>query len=111
MERIMKRAFRFLTVTFVALVLVVGLTTAKDNNIVIPSNEITIKTSAFSWMCKNKIETNVLKMNGVMDCEVDLAKKTITIKLDPENITNIAILSKIEDLGYDAELIKEKSSE
>jgi copper chaperone CopZ len=111
MERIMKRAFRFLTVAFVALVLIVGLTTAKDNNVIIPSNEITIKTSAFSWMCKNKIETNVLKMNGVMDCEVDLATKTITVKLDPENITNISILNKIEDLGYEAELQKEKSIE
>jgi copper chaperone CopZ len=106
----MKNAFRFLTVAFVAVAFIFGIATANDNNVVIPSNEITIKTSAFSWMCKNKIETNVNKLDGVMDCEVDLKTKTVTIKIDPENITPTKIIHEIEELGYDAKMESQKDS-
>ncbi len=106
----MKSALRFLTVAFIAIAFIAGFATANDNKVIIPSNEITIKTSAFSWMCKNKIENKISKLDGVMDCEVDLATKTVTVKLDPENISSMKIIGAIEDLGYDAELLKEKSS-
>jgi len=110
MESIMKTSMRFFAVALIALAFIVGISSAKDSVAAIPTNEITIETSAFSWMCKNKIETNVLKMDGVMDCEVNLDTKTITVKLDPENITPLRVLNEIEDLGYDATLINEKSS-
>ena len=68
------------------------------------SEEIKIKTSAYSWMCKNKIETKVNKMDGVNDCELDLSNKTLTIKFDSSKISEKDIINQIEDLGYDAEL-------
>ena len=66
--------------------------------------ELKIKTSAYSWMCKNKIETKLNKMDGVDDCELDLATKTLTIKFDIAKITQDNIVKEIEDLGYDAEI-------
>jgi len=66
--------------------------------------EIKIKTSAYSWMCKNKIETKINKMDGVEDCELDLATKTLTIEYDNTKQTEEIFVSVIEDLGYDAEI-------
>lgn len=77
------------------------------------SEEIKIKTSAYSWMCKNKIESKINKMDGVNDCELDLSNKTLTVKFDSSKISDIDIINQVEDLGYDAELkpIKEKMVE
>ena len=92
----MKNVVKLFSSALLVFALVFSVSMAKDNN------KVEIKTSAYSWMCKNKIETNINKMVGVQDCELDLATKTITIKYDDSKVKTDAIKEKIEDLGYDA---------
>lgn len=106
----MKKVLSFLAVALIAIAFVAGVANANEKKNIVLSDEINVKTSVFSWMCKNKIETSIQKLDGVMDCDVDLDTKTATIKLDPENITPSEILQEIEDMGYDAKLesVKDK---
>lgn len=104
----MKKVIGFLAVALIAIAFIAGVAEANEKKNIVLSNEISIKTSVFSWMCKNKIESNIQKLDGVMDCEVDLDSKTATVKLDPENITPAKIIQEIEDMGYDAILDNKK---
>jgi copper chaperone CopZ len=94
----MKAFFNVLFAAMIVFALVFTSSLANDKE------EIKIKTSAYSWMCKNKIESKINKMEGVDDCELDLATKTITVIYDSNKISLDKIVSEIEDIGYDAEI-------
>ena len=100
----MKTFFKTLSAALLVFALVFSVSLAKDNV------KVDIKTSAYSWMCKNKIESNINKMDGVNDCELDLSTKTLTVKYDESKVTTDKIVKKIEDLGYDAEIKHKKEN-
>jgi len=92
----MKALIRTLVAVMLVFSLTLSISFAKEKK------ELKIKTSAYSWMCKNKIETKLNKMDGIDDCELDLATKTLTIKFDEAKITQDKIVTEIKDLGYEA---------
>lgn len=75
-----------------------------------PCNEAKIKTSAFSFMCQNKIESSLKKIDGVFSAQLNLEDKTVTVVYNPAKTNGTKLQQKIEDLGYNASLITDKAS-
>ena len=99
----MKYLYKLAFATLVAVFVFSSLTsTAKEQ----PSKEVQIKTSAFSEMCKNKIESVLKDQKGVTDAYLSMEDKIVTITYNPELIQTEEIQKSIKDLGYDADLIK-----
>jgi len=67
--------------------------------------EVKIKTSAFSWMCKNSIESSLKSLKGISDAELDLDNKVVTIKYKTNDVTTDKMVNTIKDLGYDASIL------
>ena len=89
--------FAFLT-TFVSL-------SAKDSDTV----ESKFKTSAYSFMCKNKIESELMKIEGIIDVYLELNDKIVTIKYNKTKLNDDKIIKELDKLGYDSVLVKEAS--
>ncbi len=68
-------------------------------------SEVEIKTSAYSWECKNIIESNVNSLLGVIESNLDLSSKILTVKIDNSKVTCESIVNTIKKLGYDAEVL------
>ncbi|MBS3999949.1 MAG: heavy-metal-associated domain-containing protein [Desulfobulbaceae bacterium] len=68
--------------------------------------EVKIKTSAYSFMCKNRIETELKNINGIEDSFLNLDDKIVTIKYNSKSINPDEMKKNIEDLGYEAEIMK-----
>ncbi len=66
---------------------------------------IEIKTSAVCGMCKNKIESALIKTKGVKNATLDLEDKTVMIKYQPTLTTPVDLRHAISALGYDADEI------
>ncbi|TAL70763.1 MAG: hypothetical protein EPN82_01325 [Bacteroidetes bacterium] len=64
-----------------------------------------IKTSANSWDSKNIIESSLSETLGVIDSDLDLSSKVLTVNINSEKTNCDNILKSIRKLGYDAELI------
>jgi copper chaperone CopZ len=94
----MKNAVKFISAAMLAFALVFSVSFAGEKG------KTEIKTSAYSWMCKNNIETSISKLDGVEDCELDLTTRTLTVKYDTSKLNKVRIKTTIEDLGYDAEI-------
>ncbi|CDO95671.1 unnamed protein product [Kluyveromyces dobzhanskii CBS 2104] len=60
--------------------------------------------------CVKSITSQVLKLSGVIECEVSLVTEECKIKYDPHYTSMAAIAECIEDCGFDAKIISEKSS-
>ncbi len=69
--------------------------------------EVKIKTSAFSFMCKNKIESVLKEKSGVNDTYLDLENKVVTITYDDKILKAEDLEKEIKSMGYDAEIIKD----
>lgn len=98
---------------FLSSILAVLMTVVFSNQIFAADTvkEAKIKTSAFSWMCKNKIESAVKDFDGVKSADLNLEEKVLTVKFDETKIDVEKISQKIKDLGYTAEYIKEKPAD
>lgn len=94
----MKNALKLFSAAMLALALMVSVSFAGEKG------KTEIKTSAYSWMCKNKIESNVNKLDGVSDAELDLETKTLIVEFDDVKIDSKKITQVIEDLGYEAKV-------
>lgn len=68
--------------------------------------EVKIKTSAYSFMCKNRIETELKNINGIEDSFLNLDDKVVTIKYNSKSINPEEMKKNIEDMGYEAEIMK-----
>lgn len=95
------------TIKFFAIVFAVALlfaakifATDKEN-----CSVLKIKTSAISWDSKNIIESNLSGMLGVIDSDLDLNSKILTVRINTEKTNCDNILKSIRKLGYDAEQI------
>jgi copper chaperone CopZ len=69
--------------------------------------EVKIKTSAFSFMCKNKIESVLKDKAGVDDTYLDLNDKVVTIKFDDKKLKAEDLEKEIKSMGYEAEIMKD----
>jgi copper chaperone CopZ len=70
------------------------------------ANEIQIRTSAFSEMCKNKIESVLKNQKGVSDAFLSMSDKIVTITYNSDMVKPEDLQKSIKELGYDADLIK-----
>ncbi|KAM9269842.1 copper-transporting ATPase 1 isoform 3-T7 [Cariama cristata] len=60
--------------------------------------------------CVHKIESTLMKTNGVLYCSVALATNKAHIKYDPEIIGPRDVIQAIKDLGFTASLVKKDRS-
>jgi periplasmic mercuric ion binding protein len=71
--------------------------------------ETKFKTSAYSFFCKNEIETSVKKLDGVEEAYLELSDKILTVKYNPEKVNPEKIKKTVTELGYEAEVMKENA--
>ncbi|MDT3738714.1 MAG: heavy metal-associated domain-containing protein [Candidatus Kapabacteria bacterium] len=86
---------------------VVGNVIAQDDNS--QNYEVKIKTSAYSEMCKNRIETEIKQQDGVVDAYLDLKDQTVIVTYKSKTIKSSKLKDLISDMGYDAEIIEDKA--
>lgn len=67
--------------------------------------EAQIKTSAHCGSCKTKIEKSVNKLDGVIQSNLDLDSKIITVKYDSDKLSVDDIRARIKKVGYEADLV------
>jgi hypothetical protein len=91
----------FAIVFAVALLFAAKIFAAENEN----CSVLKIKTTAESWDSKNIIESNLSGFIGVIDSELDLSSKVLTVRINSEKTNCDSILKSIRKLGYDAELI------
>ncbi|MCQ2228732.1 MAG: heavy-metal-associated domain-containing protein [Bacteroidales bacterium] len=58
--------------------------------------------------CKNKIEKNIPYEKGVKDLDVNIEKKTVTIKYRKDKNTADKLCEAVTKLGYKSIIIEEK---
>lgn len=98
---------------FIALTIFFGLSLAnnsqaKEDNI--QKYEVKMKTSAFSEMCKNRIETEMKEQKGVLDVYLDLSEQTLTVSYDYQTIKGSNLKDIVENMGYGCSIIEDKAS-
>ena len=59
-------------------------------------------------ICKNTIEKNVAKMDGVLSCQVNLLDNDMLIEYDESKLSENMIKKTVDDLGYEMLLEKKK---
>ncbi len=67
---------------------------------------LTMKSSVVCGQCKDRIEAGLAYEKGVKDVSVDLEKKDVTVKYNPEKTTPAAIRQALSKIGYDADDVK-----
>ncbi len=67
--------------------------------------EVKIKASMKCGGCKAKIEKNIPFEKGVKELSVDLETKTVTIKYITDKTNPENLVSALEKLGFEAEII------
>lgn len=65
--------------------------------------EIHLKTSAYSSMCKNKIEAKLNQQDGVESSFLNLTSKVLTVSFDSAKISEDSVKTVVTKLGYDVE--------
>lgn len=98
----MKKYFGFVILVLFANILLFSNSFAKNKN------EVTekITTSAVCTMCKDRIESNLKKIDGILESSLDVNSKVLTVKFDKTKITLDDIRKKLSDIGYDADNVK-----
>ncbi len=61
--------------------------------------------------CSSRIETGVSKMDGVLNCSVNLLTGSMEVEFDTGKLESAQIVAKVEDLGYGAEEDQEDGEE
>ncbi len=78
-------------------------------------NKITTKTFPIKGMhcasCVSVIEKSVGKLDGVEECNVNLATEQATVKYDPSKVTKETISTAVKNVGYQALMDHEISDE
>lgn len=71
------------------------------NSFVIPQKTV-IKTSANCKMCKQRIESNLKNITGIISSKLDITSQKLKVVYDDKVITPEEIETAISLLGYDA---------
>jgi periplasmic mercuric ion binding protein len=67
---------------------------------------VTLQTSAQCEQCKDRIEKNLKKFDGIKDAVLNLDDKKVTVKYD-KNVISVDKIKKIlSKTGYDADDVK-----
>ncbi|MGG1573497.1 heavy metal translocating P-type ATPase [Fictibacillus sp. NRS-1165] len=61
--------------------------------------------------CATRIEKGLNKLPGVTNANVNLALETATVEYNPSEVSIAEMVKKVQNLGYDASLKKEKDQE
>jgi periplasmic mercuric ion binding protein len=92
-----------LIITALVIILTVSAANAQKKK----TETIVINTSSVVCdMCKETIETALAYEKGVKSSNLDVKKKTITVKYNPEKTTPEQIRKAISESGYDADDVK-----
>lgn len=75
--------------------------TAQKNTI----SEVKITTSAQCDMCKKRIEDGLYTQKGVIEANLNLETKVVTIKFRDNKTTENILRNYISSIGYDADTI------
>ena len=67
---------------------------------------VIIQTSAVCEDCKERIESTLNYLKGVVYAELDLKTKKVTVKYKTAKLTTTEIKQKIAEIGYDADEVK-----
>jgi len=102
-------SLRLFAIALVSMLTFASLLQAKDDTKQEPT-EINIKTSAYTFLCKNKIEETIKKLDGVEQVYLNLSDKIVTVKYYVGKQTQESLVNTIKNLGYTAELVKEEVS-
>lgn len=104
----MKRFFSSAAAIFMMAIFILSSSSmlAKD-----ATKNIEVKTSAYSWMCKNKIESKINDNAAVESAYLDLDSKTIKISFDSTKIKDADLIEQIKKMGYDAEILSKDSKD
>lgn len=101
----MKQRVSKLVVAVVAVILLFGFESyAKDNVI---TKETKIQTNAFSYMCKDRIESLIKDLKGVSDAYLSMDDKVLIVNYDEKVVKPIDLVAKIKEIGYEAEVVTE----
>jgi len=89
---------KFIT-TFVVTMLIMASTTFAQKN----TEEVKIKTSAQCEMCKTRIETAMAYEKGIVNSNLDLEDKVLTVTFKTGKTSPDKIRKALNELGYDAD--------
>ena len=63
--------------------------------------EVTLSVEGMSCQhCADKVEKGLEEVEGVLSAQVDLAKKEVKVRFEPQKVEVDAIKHKIVDVGY-----------
>ncbi|MEJ5285613.1 MAG: hypothetical protein CH6_3431 [Candidatus Kapaibacterium sp.] len=65
-----------------------------------------IKTSAVCEHCKERIESNLKNVEGILKADLNLETKVLSVAYDSTKISLQEIRKKISKIGYDADDVK-----
>ncbi|ROL56529.1 heavy-metal-associated domain-containing protein [Bacteroidetes/Chlorobi group bacterium Naka2016] len=65
-----------------------------------------IKTSAVCEHCKERIESNLKNVEGILKADLNLETKVLSVAYDSTKISLQEIRKKISRIGYDADDVK-----
>lgn len=65
-----------------------------------------IKTSAVCESCKERIEKNLKKVDGIINADLNVDTKVLTVTFDTSKILLQDIKLRISKIGYDADEVK-----
>ncbi|MFP4527290.1 MAG: heavy-metal-associated domain-containing protein [Candidatus Kapaibacterium sp.] len=71
--------------------------------------ESKFKTSAYSFMCKNQIESAVNDIEGVDNAFLDMDTKVLSVTYHNGKVTDEKICKTVADLGYECEKLPAQS--
>lgn len=89
---------KFITAFVVATLIMASTTFAQKN-----TAEVKIKTSAQCEMCKTRIETAMAYEKGIVNSNLDLEDKVLTVTFKTGKTNAEKIRKALNELGYDAD--------
>lgn len=96
----------FVSALFLGVIGLMNLNAQSDDN---EKFEVKIKTSAYSEMCKNRIETELKEREGVIDAYLDLHEQVVTITYNSNKVKSDSLKELVSNMGYDSEIITDRA--
>lgn len=91
-----------MTKTLIALIFALSMTLSLNAK----TETVNFKTNITCQGCANNIQSGLEGTDGLNSTSIDVATKTVTLKYDDSKVTSADLTSKIQSLGYTADLVK-----
>jgi copper chaperone CopZ len=82
--------------------IVLGISFAQTSNVTVAE----IKTSAVCESCKERIEKNLKKVEGIISADLNVDTKILKVEFDSSKISLDEIKQRVSKIGYDADEVK-----